>query len=226
MGHFVYTLFYRVHSSFPYFLPMPISPVGTMGAVIVMDGRNANRPQIFDIGIAGPLAGLVVAAPILWLGVQQLDFTHPASGGIGLHLPIFIRWLIGWLRPGQVVEENIVWLSQANPYFVAAWFGLLITGLNMMPISQLDGGHITFTLFGRFAHWLARGLMVLIIAYITYTGTTIILLMVVLLLVIGTDHPPTADDQAPIGPVRWILGLASLTLPILCLHPRLFRIGE
>ena len=222
MGHFVFTVIYGVRSSFPYFLPMPIAPVGTMGAVIAMDGRNANRREIFDIGIAGPLAGLVIAAPIMLLGVLQLNLQRPASGGMGLYLPWAAQWCVAWLHPGQPVEDNVVWLSQANPCFIAGWFGLLMTALNMMPVSQLDGGHIAYTLFGKLAHWLARGLMVFIIAYITYTGSTVGILMVVMVLAIGTDHPPTSDDRVPLGPVRWLLGLLSFAIPILCFHPRVF----
>ena len=93
MGHFVMTLVYGVRSSLPYFLPLPISPIGTMGAVIGMDGSRADRRQIFDIGLAGPIAGLVVAIPILWIGVQQLDLAHVAPTGHRFGLPLAVRLL-------------------------------------------------------------------------------------------------------------------------------------
>ena len=102
MGHFVMTVIYRVRASLPFFLPLPISPIGTLGAVIAMDGQKANRREIFDIGLAGPIAGLVVAIPIMWIGVQQLHFDVPASG-FTLDPPLAMRLLINypassWLR--------------------------------------------------------------------------------------------------------------------------------
>ncbi len=144
MGHFVATLIYRVPASLPYFIPFPIAPIGTMGAVIGMEGQRANRRGIFDIGLAGPLAGLLVAAPILWWGVRGLDFQRPAYG-MGLHCPLLMEWMIAWLRP-EHAGVSAVRFTQLNPCFMAGWVGLLITGLNMLPISQLDGGHVVYAL--------------------------------------------------------------------------------
>jgi membrane-associated protease RseP (regulator of RpoE activity) len=192
--------------------------------VIAMDGRVANRPQIFDIGIAGPLAGLVVILPIAWIGILQLDFSQPPSGGWAMQAPLAARWVIDAVHPGKLPPDGMIFYSQANPWFVAGWFGLLMTALNMFPVSQLDGGHITYTLWGRGAHWFARGVMVLVFAYIAYTADPKGILMAVLVMLIGTDHPPTADDTAPLGGFRTVLGYASLAIPILCLPPRLFQL--
>jgi hypothetical protein len=220
MGHFLYSVYYKVRCTLPYFIPFPIAPTGTMGAVIAMEGHKANRPQIFDIGIAGPIAGLCLAVPILWIGVQNLNFDVPAGGGMALDLPLAIRWLVDLVHPGKLGETNHVWLSQANAYFVAGWFGFIMTALNMMPVSQLDGGHITYTLWGKGAHWVARAFMVFVFAYIVYTGNGAGILMAVLVMFIGTDHPPTSDDRAPIGWFRMLLGHASLIIPILCFTPK------
>jgi hypothetical protein len=221
MGHFLYAVYYRVRCTLPYFIPLPIAPTGTMGAVIAMEGHKANRPQIFDIGIAGPIAGLCLAVPILWLGVRDLNLDLPAGGGFALDLPLAIRWLVDQAHPGKLGETNHVWLSQANPCFIAGWFGLFMTALNMMPVSQLDGGHITYTLWGKGAHWVARGFMVLVFAYIAFTGNPNFGLMAMLVMLIGTDHPPTSDDKAPIGTFRTLLGYASLTIPIVCISPKI-----
>jgi Zn-dependent protease len=223
MGHFAYTVYYRVRASLPFFLPMPIIPLGTMGAVIAMDGRRANRPQTFDIGIAGPLAGLIVILPVMWYGVVQLDFSQPPAGGWGMYAPLLLEWLIGAVHPGKLPADGLVYSGQANAWFVAGWFGLLMTALNMFPVSQLDGGHVTYTLWGRFAHWFARGFMVLVFAYIVFTGDPKGLLMAILVMIIGTDHPPTADDGAPLGWFRVLLGYASLAIPVLCFPPRIFE---
>lgn len=241
MGHFVATLIYRVPASYPFFLPLPINPIGTMGAVIAMHGHTADRKQIFDIGLAGPIAGLVAAIPIAWYGVAgftitieafggmrfhmpPLDLTTQAFGGIGFRLPLLMDWFAQWAEVPGYRTGDVVWLSQLNPMFVAGWVGMLITGLNMMPIGQLDGGHVTYTLFGKVAHWIAKGTMLFAIAFMVYYQTLMMILMVVLLLLIGTEHPPTRDDGVPIGWFRWTIGLASLAIPVFCFPPRIFVI--
>ena len=223
LGHFFYAVYYRVRCTLPFFIPFPMA-FGTMGAVIAMEGQKANRRQIFDIGIAGPIAGLCFALPILWLGVRDLNLDTPAGGGLALDLPLALRWLVDQLHPGKLGEINHVWLSQANPYFIAGWFGLIMTALNMMPVSQLDGGHITYTLWGKGAHWVARAFMVFVFAYIVFASQPAGALMAVLVMLIGTDHPPTSDDKVPIGWFRCLLGHASLIIPIICFTPKLLVI--
>ena len=220
MGHFIATLIHRIPASFPYFLPLPISPIGTLGAVIGMDGLRANRKEMFDIGIAGPLAGLVVAVPILWVGIDRLDFTEPRYGLYQVDVPMSVRLALNWIRPPGYTPGQVVWQGQLNPYFMAGWVGLLITGLNMMPVSQLDGGHVTYTLFGKRAHWIARGFMLLAIAWVIYSETHGFIVMILLIMLVGTDHPPTSNDKVPLGWFRQTLGVASLSIPILCFAPR------
>lgn len=225
LGHFVATVYYRVPASYPFFLPFPANPIGTLGAVIGMQGAYADRKQIFDIGIAGPLAGLVAAIPIAYFGVSQLDLSSSGYGGYGFRLPLLMDWFAtSWNVPGYETGD-VVWMSQLNPLFVAGWVGMLITGLNMMPIGQLDGGHITYTLFGKSSHLLARALIVFAIAYMVYHNNFILIIMVVLLLLMGPNHPPTRDDTVPIGPWRYALGLLSLTIPVLCFPPQIFKLA-
>lgn len=215
MGHFIATLRYRVPASLPFFIPFPITPIGTMGAVIAMDGQRADRRGIFDIGLAGPIAGLVVAIPVLWYGVLKLDFGVPVYGGELYHCPLLIQWMIDWLHP-EHASVDALRTSQLNPCFMAGWVGLLITGLNMMPVGQLDGGHVIYTLFGKRAHWMARGFVMLAIVYVVFWDALIWTPMVVLVILIGTDHPRTANDRVPLGRFRYLLGLASLAIPIVC----------
>ena len=221
-GHYVMTLFYRVPASPPIFIPFPLNPIGTMGAVIAMQGRSADRKEIFDIGIAGPLAGLAVALPIAWLGAQQLDLQTPGRGELAFQCPLLLSWLVRWTHHPDYPLLGGVWLSQLNPFFVAGWVGLLITGLNMVPVGQLDGGHITYSLFGRGAHWIARLIVVAVIAFMVYAQTFLWLVMTLFILLIGTDHPPSADDGAKLGVLRVLLGLASLAIPVLCFPPQVF----
>jgi membrane-associated protease RseP (regulator of RpoE activity) len=224
MGHFVMTLVYRVRASLPFFIPLPISPIGTMGAVIAMDARQADRRQIFDIGLAGPLAGLVVAIPIMWIGVQKFDFAP--GGPVALQAPLAMRLAIDHVHPGKYEAADGFPLDRANPWFMAGWVGLLVTGLNMLPVSQLDGGHVIYALFGRKAHWVARGFMAITFAYMAITvfwfrSPPTWILMAILVMFIGTDHPPTSDDSVPLGWFRTALGLASLSIPVFCFVPNL-----
>ena len=96
---------------------------------------------------------------------------------------------------------------------------MLITGLNMLPVGQLDGGHVSYCMFGKRGNNLARGFLVFVIVWMIVTSNYSWILMVVLVILIGTDHPPTHDDKVPLGPFRYILGIASLAIPILCFMP-------
>lgn len=223
MGHFIATVIYRIPASLPYVIPMPLMPLGTFGAVIGMDGRRADRKQTFDIGIAGPLAGLVVCIPVLVWGIMQLDMTQSQFGPLEFHNPLLVELLMRWIQPEGFHRWSPVPMSQLNPYFMAGWVGLLVTGLNMLPVSQLDGGHVIYTLFGKRAHWIARGFMVVAVFYVSLlalrTGNPSWMLMLGLIMFVGVDHPPTRDDRVPIGWFRFVLGLLSLLIPILCFSP-------
>lgn len=222
-GHFFTTIFYRVPASMPFFIPFPVNPIGTLGAVIAMHGTLANRKQIFDIGIAGPLAGLVAAVPLAYWGVSELDLTTAPQGGIGFRLPLLMDWMAQSVGVAGYTEP-IVWINQLNPVFAAAWVGMLITGLNMIPVGQLDGGHITYTLFGKHSHWIAEAIIVFAVAFMVYYQHFILVVMVLLILFLGTRHPPTADDSVKLGPGRWVLGILSLSIPLLCFPPMIFKI--
>ena len=219
MGHFLQTVRYRIPASYPLCIPVPFSLIGTMGAVISMDGMRANRKQIFDIGIAGPLAGLAVAIPILYLGVSRLDLSVvPTPHDIQLYNPVIVRWMIQWLRPEWADRAAWVSVSQLNPLFMAGWVGMLITGLNMLPVSQLDGGHTIYALFGRDAYKLARAFIIIAIAYVVLNleQAAIWTPMLILVIIMGIHHPPTADDNVQLDDFRWMLGVASMAIPVLC----------
>lgn len=216
MGHFVQTVRHHIPASYPLCIPVPFNPIGTMGAVISMDGMRANRKQIFDIGIAGPLAGLVVAVPILWIGVGQLDLTtEPTVREIKLNSPLIVTWMMDWQ---QKPVTDWIGISQVNPWFMAGWVGMLITGLNMLPVSQLDGGHTLYGLFGPRAHTYARAFVVVSIMYVVMflDQAAIWTPMLILVILMGVNHPKTADDTVELDDIRWILGVASLSIPILC----------
>ena len=215
MGHFLQTVRYGVPASWPFFIPVPVIMTGTMGAVIGMEGSRANRKQLFDIGLSGPLAGLVVALPIIWFGIKHAEIM-PATAGFQLGDPLIFKLLAGYLRPDLPVGAI---LSKNNPLLMAGWVGMLITGLNMLPISQLDGGHVIYGLFGRNAHIVARTFLVMAILFVVFGEQYNWTVMLVLVILLGVDHPPTRDDNISLGFWRRAIGMASLGIPILCFTP-------
>lgn len=209
MGHYLQAVRYGVPASFPYFLPMPFSPIGTMGAVIVQQAGVANRKALFDIAISGPLAGLVVALPIMIWGVAHstvVDVKQASATALRFGDPLLLQWMFA-LRHGPLQPTQEVFVPSIG---FAGWVGLFITSLNLMPIGQLDGGHILYTLLRRKAHVVARLLFLTAIAFVVYGGNYGWSPMLVLLWLMGTRHPPTADDFVPLGTVRIVLGWLTL----------------
>ncbi len=219
LGHYVLTIIYRVPSTPPLFIPFPFySPIGTMGAVIMMQSGSADRKQIFDIGLAGPLAGLVVAVPILIFGItfaQPIAFAPDESLIMGQ--PLLIQWLATWLVPDKASDFVSIANTEVSPLLMAGWVGLLVTGLNMMPLGQLDGGHVTFGLLGPKSYYVAIAVLCAAVGYMIYYEVIIFSLMLVLVIFMGLKHPPSSDDSRALGLPRQIIGWASLVLPVLCI---------
>jgi membrane-associated protease RseP (regulator of RpoE activity) len=218
MGHFLQAVRYRVPASLPLFIPMPLTPLGTMGAVIALGGSQANRKELFDIGLTGPWAGLLLAFPLACVGISGAEVL-PDDVGLGLQFgdPLVFKLLVAWLRPDVAAGSQLV--GHANPLVMASWVGMLVTGLNMLPIGQLDGGHVAYALLGMRSHWLARAMVAAAIVFIVYSGQYGWSLMLALVIFLGTSHPPTADDRVALGPWRSALGWVSLAIPIFCLTP-------
>ncbi|HKD37448.1 MAG TPA: site-2 protease family protein, partial [Pirellulales bacterium] len=212
MGHFLMTIRYRIPASYPIFIPMPIiMTTGTMGAVIGMDGLRADRRQLFDIGLAGPLAGLVLTVPLVCIGLMRAVPTAVPHFGE----PLLVKLLLPYLRPELAPNMSL----HENALYMAGWVGMLVTGLNMMPVSQLDGGHIIYGLLGRRSRWVARAFLLSAMALIVISENYTWLMMLLLVTLLGADHPPTANDRVRIGPLRWLIGAASLAIPVLCFMP-------
>ncbi|MFO1066816.1 MAG: site-2 protease family protein [Pirellulales bacterium] len=217
-GHYTLTLAYRVPSTPPLFIPFPLSPLGTLGAVIAMQGGEADRRQIFDIGLAGPLAGLVVTVPILIFGMlHQQTFPYAPYESMKMGQPLLVQWLALWIAPEQAGIYTEIVNSKMDPLLMAGWVGLFVTGLNMMPIGQLDGGHVVFGLLGNQSRWVGMAAFVTALAYCVYAKLFIFWLMLLLVLLMGFRHPPSRDDSRKLGWFRGMLGWASLALPILCI---------
>jgi len=207
-GHFLQARRHGVRSSLPYFLPVPFGPLGTFGAVIGMDSHMRNRRALFDIGISGPLAGLV---PTIAFCVLGLHWSHYAVGHDQFGDPLLLKWIAHWVIGPQPAGHVIA----VHPTAFAGWVGLLITAVNLMPIGQLDGGHVLYALLRTRAHLVARLLLFAGVAAVVLSHNYAWALMLCLMMMMGPDHPPTADDHQQLGLGRSILGWLTLAfIPI------------
>jgi membrane-associated protease RseP (regulator of RpoE activity) len=217
MGHYLQARRYGVPASLPYFIPMPFSPFGTMGAVIIQGDHAGNRRTLFDIAVSGPLAGLAVALPLLYVALAETNsiVVPKNQPGISYGDPVILRWMFesihGPLSPGHDIE--------LTPLLFAAWVGVFITSLNLIPVGQLDGGHILYALLRRRAYPVAMGCLGLAIGYMIYQQNHTYALLVILLLMMGPFHPPTGDDEAPLGWPRILLGWLTLSFIIVGFTP-------
>lgn len=218
-GHYAAARWHGVTATLPYFIPMPVGGLGTLGAFISVRSPMKNRTVLFDIGLAGPLAGFFVALPLLVAGIL---LSEPVSGfAPGLTqrtlgssaLVTLVDSFFSKAGPGQTLS--------LHPVYFAAWIGLLITGINLLPIGQLDGGHVAYALFGRAAHHVARGaFLLLIVAGLTLSSTW--LLWGLFVLFGGLHHPPPLNDITRLDGGRWLLGLATIGLFFLIIIPAPF----
>ncbi|MBI4444246.1 MAG: site-2 protease family protein [Acidobacteria bacterium] len=205
-GHYFTARRYHVPASLPYFIPFPFSLFGTLGAVIRMSPRIPHRRALFDIAAAGPLAGLVLAIPLTYVGI--LLSTTVRTEALPPHIltlgePLLFRSL-GWLAHGSLGENTDLML---HPLAFAGWVGMFVTALNLLPIGQLDGGHISHALFGSQSRLVAQAVFggLALFSLIQWKFTWVPLL--ILLFFFGIQHPRLTDDGQPIGRNRQVLGV-------------------
>lgn len=211
MGHYLACVRYRVDATLPYFIPLPFpgfTLVGTLGAFIRIRSPIPDRRALFDIGIAGPLAGFVVCLPVLALGIAEAENAAvPRDAGfLSLGEPLLFQWAVKALRGPTPEGLDLV----LGPLGLAAWFGLFVTALNLLPIGQLDGGHVTYALFGERAAAISRVASWACVA-LTYFGPNWLVWSFILRL-LGRRHPPTLDDRPGLGPGRRAVGLIGLAV--------------
>lgn len=219
LGHYVAARLHGVTATLPYFIPMPIGGLGTLGAFISVRSPMKNRTVLFDIGLAGPIAGFLVALPLLVVGIHLSEPVPEFTRALTLQelgssvLVDYVTGLVADLRSGETLL--------LHPVFFAAWFGVLITAINLLPIGQLDGGHVAYGLLGRNAHQLARGsLLLLIVAGIALSPTW--LLWAVFVLFGGLHHPPPLNDITGLNRPRQIAGVLTGVLFFLIITPAPF----
>jgi hypothetical protein len=245
-GHYLVSRFHKTAASLPYFIPFPLSPLGTMGAVIVQKEAHRNKRILFDIGIAGPLAGLVVAIPVLLLGLSLSELgpipqAFPAGEGISLEgnsilyllskYVVFGSWLpepanygsmppvLYWIRyyfTGQPTPLGGLDVS-LHPVAFAGWAGLLVTALNLIPAGQLDGGHIVHSWLGRKASVLLPFVLIgLVVLGIVWTGWW---LWAFLIFFMGRTHAEPLDQITPLDRRRKLMALLAMVIFILVFTP-------
>jgi membrane-associated protease RseP (regulator of RpoE activity) len=222
MGHYLACRYYRVSATLPFFLPTPPFPpfmTGTFGAVIRIRQPILWKKALFDIGIAGPIAGFLVAVPALLLGVWWSNVmpVPPNMEGYSLGEPLLFKaasWLV-WGKPPVPFEVNM------HPISFAAWFGLLATAFNLFPIAQLDGGHIAYAMFGRRATYITYAGLATAFALCTYSTSWYLwtALIIAMLYIAGAKHPPVLDEDVPLDPARRWLALFALVMFVLCFTP-------
>ena len=246
LGHYFAGRYYKVPVSLPYFLPFPVPPLGTMGAVIVMKGRSINRRQMLTVGAAGPLVGFVLAVPILILGLNLSTvgpMSLPESGNMLLLEGNSLLYLLlklavfGQILPGSgvapefpaAVNEALSALFGTVPLTggydvhihavaLAGWAGLLVTALNLLPVGQLDGGHVMYSLLGQRARRFTWPVIILLVlmGFLLWQGW---LLWAALIFLFGRQHPDPLDNVTRLGTAQKLLAVLVIVIFLLVFTP-------
>ncbi len=213
-GHYYMSRKHNVDVTLPYFIPAP-SFIGTFGAFIKMKSPIMDRRILLDIGAAGPLAGIIIAIPVLFIGLVLSEIVpETTTGGIHLGTSILFSFL-NWIVHGFMPDNSSLIL---HPIAFSGWIGLLVTCLNLLPVGQLDGGHVAYAVFGFRQKILARIILVMLLV-LGFTGWSGWLVWAGLLLFMGVDHPPVAYDWVPLDRRRKVIGLITLTVFIFTFTP-------
>ncbi len=215
MGHYLMCRRHNIAATLPYFIPFPKSLFGTFGAVIAMQQRIPNRKALFDVAVAGPLAGLVIAFPAILYGLQLSEVKEISTlqGSWSMGEPIIFQFIRHYIF-GPLPEGMDVFL---HPMAYAGWVGLFVTALNLLPIGQLDGGHIAYAMFGKKSRY------VFAVAFVFFAICSFFFYgwipMLILLAFLFYRHPPTWDDITLLDSNRRMLGFFMLLIFILTFTP-------
>lgn len=223
MGHYVACRIYKVDATLPFFIPTPpmIGPAGTFGAFIKILSPMPSRRAVFDIGVAGPIAGFIALIPVAIAGIATMEpaSSQQLANPIGLVFtdPLFMR-IVGWLFGSDPA------VSVGNAYYFAAWVGLLVTALNLIPSGQLDGGHAIYAVLGEKVHrWTGR-IAFVVMATLSVLGAYFFnspsgfLIAIILGVMMRVRHPRPMDDS-PLGPMRNAIAVLTLIIFALCFVP-------
>jgi membrane-associated protease RseP (regulator of RpoE activity) len=221
MGHYLACRYYDVDCTLPYFLPFPLVSIsGTLGAVIKIRQTFPSRKALFDIGIAGPIAGFVVLVPVLVIAVQYSTLVHsapPSPGTLYFGEPLLFK-IVTWLKFGSVPDDIQLNL---HPIGFAAWFGMLATAWNLLPFGQLDGGHLTYATLGDRSRFVSLATVTgaVVMCFVSANWVVMTLMMLAMLYFLGPRHPRVYDEQEPLGAARYALAIFAVVMFALCFTP-------
>lgn len=249
MGHYFFARYHGVDTTLPYFIPVPLG-FGTLGAVIRIKAPIPTRNALVDIGASGPLTGLFVAIPILFVGFSESRFipigpgaadTLPGDTSLLATIEFLRQWWSGtWVEPNAVTRAELVygeslitaafrylWLGpipdghtvQLSPMALAGWFGCVVTMLNLIPIGQLDGGHLAYALFGDRARRIGRVCAGVLTFAVFFVSLSWVVWLLVTSFLVRFSHPPVVDPSEPLSPGRRRVCYACAVALVLCVIP-------
>jgi membrane-associated protease RseP (regulator of RpoE activity) len=200
---------------------MPFAMTGTLGAFIRIRQQIPSKRQLFDIGIAGPIAGFVVAIPALMIGMSLSKVIEVPTNYTGsvyeLGEPLLFK-AVAWLTFGTVADGYTV---NMHPMAFAAWFGMLATALNLFPMGQLDGGHISYAVLGRKSTYVTIATVACLVAltFVSLSWIVWAVVTVAMLFLFGLHHPQTFDEHVPLDRARLWLAAFAVLMFIVCFTP-------
>jgi len=224
LGHYFACKYYGMSCTPPFFIPVPIPITGTLGAFIRIKSAFLNKRALFDVGVSGPLAGFCLTVPFLCIGIGMSKLVPKGTfppGGISFGEPLIFRFVGALLLGYSPVSQDMI----PHPIAMAAWIGLLATSLNLLPVWQLDGGHITYAILGRARQKLLTivGIAFMVLLSLWQWPTPSYLLFAMMLLFFGWrsrfDHPRTLFEEEPLGEGRIAVGLVALLIFIASFIP-------
>ena len=220
MGHYLTCRYYGIDATLPYFIPAP-NPIGTMGAFIKIKSPIQHRAALLEVGIAGPIVGFVLAIPTLFIALWKSGYIAlDPSAGIELGEPLIFK--LAELVMGKIPPPGMA--INLHPIGIAAWFGFFATALNLIPVGQLDGGHVSYALFRGIHKRISKVFLFTLIplGLFYWQGW---LFWTTVLLIIGFRHPMTLDDSIPLSRRHVWLGWIALAMFVLCFTPMPFYVN-
>lgn len=216
LGHFVLSRIHGVPASLPLFIPGFPQMIGTFGAIIRVKGPIRDRRALFDIGVAGPLAGFVAAIVALALGLLTSRVQDMEGQQYGIHYgePLIFK-LMTFLIFGPLPTHTEIVLG---PVGFAAWFGIFVTSLNLIPIGQLDGGHVAYALWGSRQQTIVFAVLVFVIV-LGFVGWAGWFLWAFVAMILGFNHPPVVNPDVPLGRYRMLVSWIALAVFLLSFTP-------
>ena len=217
-GHYVYCRKHDVDATLPYFLPAPpFLLTGTFGAVIRIRQAFPSKKALFDIGVAGPIAGFVALVPFLYWGITLSTVAPIPPHAIYFGEPLLYK-AFAHLQFGPVPAGKDVFL---HPMAFAAWFGMLATAWNLLPFGQLDGGHLTYATLGDSSRYFSLVTVAgaVVMTFVSYSWAAMTLMMVAMLFFLGPRHPRVIYESEPLAPGRVALAIFAIAMFVLCFTP-------